>query len=283
MGTSLGSVVTRAGLASDLLFVGRREGGARHPTIDAARYCVGLPGIPPARTRVLLAVPDGVIGEVAGTLAALGNPGEGCVALHHSGAQTAEILAELAERGYATGSLHPLQTVADARHGVERLRGAYFSFEGDERARAAAIEIVEASAGRMLDLRSADKVRYHAACVFASNYVVACAGAATQLLADAASISEEEALQALMPLWRGAVANLDEAGLPRALTGPVVRGDLVTVRRHLGALDGDMRDLYRHLALRALDLSRRLGLASAVADAIEAEIRGTETGGRERR
>ncbi|UCF20915.1 MAG: DUF2520 domain-containing protein [Gemmatimonadota bacterium] len=283
MGLSLGSVVAQAGLASELLFVGRRERRPEHQAIGDARYSVGLPGRPAAQTRVLLAVPDGAIAETARLLAELGTPGEGCVALHHSGAQTAQILAPLAERGYATGSLHPLQSVADARHGVERLRGAYFTFEGDERARAVAIELVKAAGGRMLELRSGDKARYHAACVFASNYVVACAGTATQLLAEASGVGEEEALQALMPLWRGAVANLEEAGLPKALTGPVARGDLATVRRHLAALDGDTRDLYRHLALRALELSRRLGLGREVADAIEAEIRASEIGGRERR
>jgi predicted short-subunit dehydrogenase-like oxidoreductase (DUF2520 family) len=104
---------------------------------------------------------------------------------------------------------------------------------------------------------------------------------ATRLLAGAVSISGEEAARALQPLWRGAVANLDEPGLPRALTGPVARGDLDTIRSHLAALDGDTRELYRQLALEAIGLSRELGLDAKIAAEIEAEVRSWGTGGTE--
>ena len=125
------------------------------------------------------------------------------MALHLSGVLPAAALGTLAERGYAVGSLHPLQTVADPARGAERLRGAYFTFEGDPAAHAAAAEIVEAAAGRMLEVHATEKARYHAACVFASNYVVACAAVATRLLATAANIAEAEAARALQPLWGG--------------------------------------------------------------------------------
>ncbi len=275
MGLSLGSVLATSEGTSEVLLVGRRERAPEHSVLrqPVARYTHGFPGPPAQGTRVLLAVPDRAIAEVAAGVAELGAPGERCVALHLSGAQPAGILAPLAERGYAIGSLHPLQTVADPQSGAERLRDAFFTFEGDSEARGAAAEIVEAAEGRLLELRAADKPRYHAACVFASNYVVACAAVATRLLAEAVSISQEEAARALQPLWRGAVQNLDQLGITRALTGPVARGDVETVRGHLAALDADTRELYRQLALRALDLSRQLGLDAAVADAIEAELR----------
>jgi len=276
MGLSLGSVLAASEYARELLFVGRRERPPEHPVLGQplARYSRGFPGAPPEGTRVLLAVPDSTIAEIAVALARLGAPGDGCVALHLSGLQPAGVLAPLGERGYAVGSLHPLQTVADPHSGRERLRGAFFTFEGNAQARGAAAEIVEAAGGRLLEVHTADKARYHAACVFASNYVVACVAVATRLLAGAANIGREEAAQALQPLWRGALQNLGQLGIPRALTGPVARGDLETVRGHLAALDADTRDLYRQLALQVLDLSRELGLDAAVGDAIEAEIRG---------
>lgn len=285
MGLSLGSVLAAAESTSEVLFVGRRERAPEHSVLGqpVARYTRGFPGAPAKRTRVLLAVPDGAIAEVAARVVELGAPGDGCVAIHLSGAQPAGMLAPLAARGYAIGSLHPLQTVADPRTGAERLRDAFFTFEGDAAARTAAAEIVEAADGRLLEVRAADKPRYHAACVFASNYVVACAGVATRLLAAAVNVSQAEATRALEPLWRGAVQNLDQLGIPRALTGPVARGDLETVRGHLAALDADARELYRQLGLQALDLSRRLGLDAAVADAIEAELRELKTEERERR
>lgn len=285
MGLSLGSVLASAKVAGELLFVGRRQSEPDHPVMASpvARYATRLPGPPPPATRLLLAVPDGAIAEVASEIAELGPPGDRCVALHLSGSLDAEVLAPLARRGYAVGSLHPLQTVADPAGDAEQLRAAFFTFEGDPAARAAAVEIVEAAAGRMLEVHAADKARYHAACVFASNYVVACAAVATRLLADAVGVTSDEASKALQPLWRGALANLDRLGVPRALTGPIARGDVETVRRHLATLDGDTRVLYAQLALQALELSRQQGLEAVLADAIETEIRRVSAGGSEKR
>ncbi len=281
LGLSLGSVLIGANATNELLLVGRRAAPPPHSVFKAqgATYVRRLPGPPPPDTRLLLTVPDGSIGTVASELAGLGAPGKGCVALHFSGAQTAEALASLAERGYAVGSLHPLQTIADAERGAERLAAARFTFEGDSAAREAASLIVKAAGGRMLEVRAADKARYHAACVFASNYLVACAAVATRLLADAADISRSEAAEALQPLCWGAVANLELLGLPRALTGPISRGDLETVKRHLASLDGATRVLYAELASQALDLSVEQGLDAEVAKAIESEIRGLNATG----
>jgi predicted short-subunit dehydrogenase-like oxidoreductase (DUF2520 family) len=279
MGLSLGTVLASGG-AGELLLVGRREDAPDHPLMESpvVRYASAVPGPPPDGTCLLLTVPDGVIGAVAVEIARLGQPGARCVALHHSGAQPAAVLAPLADAGYASGSLHPLQTVADPAQGAERLRGAFFTYEGESEARAGAARIVEAAGGRMLEVHAEDKARYHAACVFASNYVVACVSVATRLLADAVHVGRAEAAEALQPLWGGALANLERPGLPRALTGPVARGDLATVRGHLESLAGGRRDLYGRLALEAVELSREQGLDAETAAAIEAEIKSWLTG-----
>jgi predicted short-subunit dehydrogenase-like oxidoreductase (DUF2520 family) len=283
LGLSLGSVLAATEVPGGTLFIGRSEQPPDHPLFAAgkARYASRPPGRPVRGTRLVLAVPDSAVAGVAEMLAGLGEAEPECVALHLSGALPTAILAPLERAGYVTGSLHPLQTVADPSQGLERLKGAYFTFEGAAEARAVAVEIVGAAGGRLLEVHAADKARYHAACVFASNYLVACAGVAARLLADAVNVSEEEAAQALRPLWRGAIANLDELGLPRALTGPVARGDVETVRGHLAALRGDTRQAYAALALQALALGRELGLADEAARAMEAEIRSTESGGTE--
>lgn len=281
MGLAIGSVIAEAGEADSLVFVGRRSSAPEHPvmSLSVVRYMSRLSGPPAAGTRIVLAVPDGAIRDASQAIAELGAPGPGCVALHASGALPAEAMVALAERGYAVGSLHPLQTVADPAHGAERLRGAFFTFEGDPAARVAAGEIVHAAEGRMLEVHAADKARYHAACVFASNYVVACAAVATRLLAAAANIDEAEAASALQPLWGGAVSNLDKLGPTRALTGPVRRGDVDTVRAHLTALDGTTLDLYAELALEALRVARRAGLSAASGALLEREIAESRSGG----
>jgi predicted short-subunit dehydrogenase-like oxidoreductase (DUF2520 family) len=285
IGLSLGSVIESAGLASEILFIGRDAAPPNHAVMQSprVRYTDRLSDPPSAGASILLSVPDGSIEDVAREIAGLGTPGPGCTALHLSGSQPASVLAPLADRGYAIGSLHPLQTVAEPGQGAERLRGAFFAFEGDERARDKASRVVAAADGQMLEVHASDKARYHAACVFASNYVVTCAAVATQLLAEAADIGEEEAARALQPLWHGAIANLDSLGPPRALTGPVARGDLGTVKAHLATLDGRTRELYTELALQALELSVKAGLDEGVAERIEKEIRQLRIEGGERR
>lgn len=280
-GTAFASVLASEG--HPVFVIGRRELAAGHPVmkLPAVRYATDYPGPPPSGTCVLLSVPDGAVAAAAAALARLGEPGDGCVALHVSGALPASILDPLAERGYATGSLHPLQTLADPLRGAQRLRGSFCTFEGGPAARDAASDIVDAAGGRMLEVHAADKARYHAACVFASNYVVACAAVATRLLSESVGISREEAARALQPLWNGAAANLDDPGLPQALTGPIARGDLETVRANLSALDDASRELYARLGLEALELSRELGLDAATAEAVEAELRRNATGGTE--
>jgi predicted short-subunit dehydrogenase-like oxidoreductase (DUF2520 family) len=281
MGLALGSVLADADAFDELLFIGRRSRAPQHPVLalPGVGYSVASPGPVPGGTRVLFAVPDGAITPVASEIARHGDPGPGSVALHLSGALPTGALAVLAECGYAVGSLHPLQTVADPLRGAERLKNAFFTFEGEGEARDAAADIVNAAGGRMLEVHAADKARYHAACVFASNYVVACGAVATRLLASAAGIGEGEAARALRPLWGGAIANLDQLGPSGALTGPVRRGDLETVKAHLAALDGDTRQVYAELAWQAVQLAKQAGLDAKDAEAIETEIKNSRIGG----
>ena len=104
------------------------------------------------------------------------------------------------------------------------------------------------------------KPAYHAAAVFASNFPTVLAAIAAQLLAST-GIDEGDAWGAIRALMRGAVANLDGAAAADALTGPIARGDVETVRRHLAALaaEPETRALYAALSLAAVELARRGG------------------------
>lgn len=271
MGLTVGALVLEGGLADAVTFFGRRAAPPAHPLLGRPEvdYGSAFPGAAPAGAVVVIAVPDAAVAEVAERLAAAGPAPAGAVALHLSGALPAAALAPLKARGYATASLHPLQTVAAPDERAERLSGVAFAFEGEAAARPAAESIARAAGGRVFTVPAGSKAKYHAACVFASNYVVADAAVAARLLAEAASLSQGEALAALIPLVEGARANLERLGLPRALTGPIARGDVEVVRRHLGALDASTRALYSAQAREALRLARAAGLDPRRADEIE--------------
>jgi predicted short-subunit dehydrogenase-like oxidoreductase (DUF2520 family) len=216
---------------------------------------------------VAITVPDAEIPNVARELAALDLP-IGTVVLHTSGALGADALAAVAARGVPVGSMHPLVAVADAELGAERLRGAWYALEGDARAVGVAAGVVAGLGGRVLELAPGGKPLYHAAAVFASNYLVTLMAVAERMLAEAGA-GGEEARAAVAALATGAVAAAGERGVVEGLTGPISRGDSGTVRLHLQRLSPPDALLYSTLARETLALARRQGLDPALAERIE--------------
>lgn len=204
---------------------------------------------------ILLAVPDDAIGPVASAMAGARLVRSGQVVLHLSGALGRDALASLLPSRAALGSLHPLQTLSDPETAAQHLRGAVATVEGDPRAVDAGASLARALGMTPVPIGADQKPRYHAAAVFASNFVVALAGVAQRLFAGA-GLPDDAARRALAALMAGALDNVRATGPQGALTGPVARGDVTTIRRHLAALDGADRELYRALSRAALELAR---------------------------
>ncbi len=203
---------------------------------------------------VFLAVPDDAIAAVCEHLQ--WRPGTNAV--HCSGALSIDVLAAARDAGAGTGSCHPLQTLTGADGDAGRLDGCVFGIEADEPLRSTLQEIVRRIGGEPLVLEAGDKPLYHAAAVLISNYVVTLAAVAADLWSTF-GYDRASALQSLLPLLRGTVDNLDERGLPGALTGPIARGDAVTVQRHMNALAAHRPEtaaLYRNLGRTTIPLAR---------------------------
>jgi len=201
---------------------------------------------------ILLAVRDDALPGSASVLATAVTPAH--VVLHLSGSQGLDALDALRSTGAAIGSLHPLQTLVDPLAAPVALRGARAAVEGEPRARAAADQLARALGMVPFEIAGGAKALYHAAAVFASNYLVACAGVGTRLL-EAAGAPADQAWPALRPLVEGTLRNLLAADAPGlALTGPVARGDVATVARHVDALTTDDLVLYTALGRAALEM-----------------------------
>jgi len=244
---------------------GRRE----RPMPRGVKLTLG--GTPPWLADVgvvLLAVRDDALGPCVNDLVRAGGLGLGHVVLHLSGALTHEVLGPLEALGAATGSMHPLMTVgADPAQAARHFRGATFVLEGDLAAVAVADAMVRRLGGVPVTLAPEKKPVYHAGAVFASNYVVTMLTVAARLLAEA-GIDRESAVAALVPLTRATLDNVAAAGLAGALTGPVARGDVATLRRHLSALRHQDAELYRAVGRETLRLAREAGLAEEKAERI---------------
>jgi predicted short-subunit dehydrogenase-like oxidoreductase (DUF2520 family) len=227
---------------------------------------------------VFLTVPDGAIAAVAA--AARWRAGQGVV--HTSGAESLDVLAAPRAAGAAVGGLHPLQTfAATVDPPLAPFAGITCVVEADGPLLARLQAIVRSLGARLVTLPEGSKALYHAAAVFASNYVVAVLHAATELW-SVLGISEHEAVEALLPLTRTAVHNVGLHGPAGALTGPVARGDARTLATHLAALRRarpELVPLYRELGLATLRLATEAGtLSAANAAAIAAVLRDEHCG-----
>jgi predicted short-subunit dehydrogenase-like oxidoreductase (DUF2520 family) len=224
------------------------------PAELTATWGDGAPSWIPDVEVIILAVQDDRIEEVAGQLADSGKIEARHTVFHLSGVLDHTVLRRVRASGAAIGSFHPLQTFTDPESAVERLKGSVASIEGDPRAVEMGERLAETLGMRPVRIRGGAKSRYHAGAVFASNYVVAVAEVARQILVDA-GLSPDLAWKALQGLLRGTFESL-EVGLPQdALTGPISRGDAATVRKHLSLLRGTQAELYRQLGRVALDLA----------------------------
>lgn len=224
------------------------------------------------RDLVLLAVPDDAIAEVAVTLAAAGAVGKEHVVLHTSGARDRQALSALDGVTAGLGSFAPVQTVVDPATAADRLRGAYAVVEGDPAAVARGLELAARLGMIGLQLTSEAKVAYHAGAVMVANLGVAL-DAMAERVAITGGVPLEAARRIYLPLWRGMVANLAAMGAADSLTGPVRRGDVETVRRHLGMLDWDERRAYLALSREALRIATAAGLSKTLSDEMEKALR----------
>jgi len=227
---------------------------------------VGASAVPAGRARiqagvVWFCVPDGAISGAAESLAGAAD-WNGKVALHSSGALTSEELAVLHRRGAAIASVHPLMTfVRGSRPSFVEVP---FALEGDQKAVRAARAIVLDLRGQPFTIRKEHKAAYHTWGMFASPLLTALL-AASERVAGAAGVSRKAARERMLPILRQTLANYARLGAPGAFSGPIGRGDVATVGKHLGVLRGvpGAREIYIALAraaLRDLPAKNRAGL-----------------------
>ena len=224
---------------------------------------------------VILTVKDDAITPLATSLAKARAISERHVVLHLSGVQGQEALGPLVTTRAALGSFHPLQTIVEPELTPERLKGAWAAVEGMPRALETGEQIARDLGMRPFRIATKSKAIYHAGAVFASNYLVVVEAIAQRLLRHA-GLSDADAWAALRPLVEGTFDNLSRHEPREALTGPVVRGDMATITRHLESLAVDDAKLYRALGRAALELAQKQGMdeetAAKVAEALATDL-----------
>ena len=206
---------------------------------------------------IFLTVPDGSIGSVCSEIIAEGGAClRGKMLFHCSGALSSqEAFAGLSAVGACGASVHPIFPVSDKFTVYRELADAYFCIEGDEPAVQEAARLLTQCGASFQRIDPADKTKYHAGCVFASNLVCALMQESFSLLGEC-GFTQEGAREALAPLIRSNLEHVLSDGTVRALTGPVERCDIGTVEKHLQVLGGDAADMYRVLSAALTDIAQ---------------------------
>lgn len=211
---------------------------------------------------IFIATNDGSIAAAAEAV----NWRPGTAVVHCSGATEVAALAKAATDGAMTGGFHPLQTFGDPEAAARSLPGCTITIEAGEPLDGILVRLAARLECRVNRLPPGSRGLYHAAGGYASQFI-------NVLLREASRIwqswgaSEEDAVRALLPLVRGTLASIEGAGLAGGMPGPVSRGDVGSVAKHVDALAGldpEVLALYRELCGRTIPLAIERGTLQPV-------------------
>jgi len=210
---------------------------------------------------VFLCVNDASITSACEQLAP--NLPKGCIVSHCSGALDSSVLKPAQQRGCATASTHPLNTFPNLASSLSLLssldHGSYLYAEGDPLALTSLLPLFDAAGFVSLAIERQAKPLYHAACVFACNYLTSLMDMSLET-ASKAGLEREQFWNSLQPIIQSTIDNISHGGVRQALSGPIARGDTATLETHLHALDHvstDLKSSYADLGVRALEIAIR--------------------------
>ncbi|MCF8095804.1 MAG: DUF2520 domain-containing protein [Desulfobacteraceae bacterium] len=216
---------------------------------------------------VIITTPDGAIRDTAGKIAEYNGVVKDTVVLHCSGAHSSTELEELKKCGATIGTLHPLQSFAAEDIGENPFAGIMTAVEGEPEAVKTAWRLAEKLGASPFEIQTDKKMLYHASAVAASNYLVTLMNLALQLII-ASGVPASKGFAVLKPLVRGTLSNIERSGIPGALTGPIARGDVETVRDHvsqIGQKAPTRLELYKVLGKQTIEVAEAKGDLSAEA------------------
>lgn len=258
VGSALGAALAQAG---------HRVVAASGVSDASRRWAAARLGVEPVRPEevmaaaqlILLTVPDDALPDLVGGLATTGADLRGKILVHCSGAYGLSVLDPAAAAGALPLALHPVMTFTGRDDDLNRITGCSFGVTAPEPLRPIAEALVIEMGGEPVWIADADRPLYHAALASAANHMVTLIAESEELLAR---IGVEHPGRMLGPLLGAALDNVLRLGLS-ALTGPVVRGDAGTVRKHVDALivaAPEAADAYIALARLTADRALAAGL-----------------------
>ncbi len=194
---------------------------------------------------LFITVPDDCISEIWEQINQISFTNK--IVCHTSGSLSSKIFSGIDNHSSYGYSIHPLFAISNKYESYKELSNIFFTIEGHSEKLADVKGLFESLGANVRTINTEDKVLYHAAATMASNLVVG-------LVDMAESIIPHEAL---IPILKGNMKHIVEDGTEHALTGPVERGDVETVKKHIDALNADKRKAYVEMSKEVLNVATR--------------------------
>jgi predicted short-subunit dehydrogenase-like oxidoreductase (DUF2520 family) len=258
VGTSFGKYLIQNGFSVAGYYSRSRQSAVAASDYTASRCFAKVEDLVQRVDGIFITTGDDQIDQACGHVVDSVDCLQGKFMVHMSGALSSEVLQRAGDKGAQTFSLHPLQSFADIDLALNDLKQTIFGIEG-ERELDILKSILDKTGNRYIKLRPEQKTRYHMVACIISNYLVTLLGFGLDLF-DSIGIDPEKGMDALLPMIRGTVANVAQLGPDKALTGPIARGDLQTIKKHLEnftSKEGEAADFYNVLCRKTLALATK--------------------------
>jgi predicted short-subunit dehydrogenase-like oxidoreductase (DUF2520 family) len=261
MGRTMGMLLSRSGYEVVGYFSRSETSAYRVAKEVGSKFFSDMCKLAASCDVLFITTPDDVIEPIARSLGQMGCLRGGQVLVHMSGSHSSTILQPALIHGAEGLSMHPLQSCASPEEAMINLPRSLFSLEGGPEALRLGKAMVSRICAEFFVLNSQDKILYHGAACMASNYLVALFDGAQELL-ELSGVDPGLQVPALISLMEGTLSNLKALPPEEALTGPIARGDIGTVSRHLRAIEKTaphLLDIYKTMGRQALQLARNKG------------------------
>ena len=203
-----------------------------------------------------LSVPDNQISIVAKDISKLNLDFGNSIFIHLSGAEDISVLNALKRKGAYTASFHIMQTFPDKK--IFNLKNSYVAIEtSNKKVESFLFGVAKKLKLNPFRISSQNKIYYHLAGVYSSNFLVANQYYTKKLFDRTHSRINYKSV--FNPISEMTLKNIKEKDVQNAVSGPVARGDIKTVKKHLSALKNDkiLRSNYILQSLTLLELLRK--------------------------
>ncbi|SHE99529.1 Rossmann-like and DUF2520 domain-containing protein [Alkalibacter saccharofermentans] len=197
---------------------------------------------------IIVSVPDDAIIDIAAKLVKTGEITKDHLLIHLSGTLDSGVFSEFEKIGCGCYSLHPVMTFPNPLVSSSAIKNGWFTYEGNGKNPNLLDAMLESAGINSRMIKRSDKILYHAGACILSNYLVTLLNSGFDVL-KAIGWEDEDSKEVFIPLVEATLENFKEKG-SSALSGPVARGDMSTIEKHITALeplDDNLLDLYKTL------------------------------------